>query len=499
MKNKKTPTPPAMKHPNAIGIREGLGYMFGDIGNLLVLTFISTYLKVFYTDSLMVGYDAAKVYNDITVLFLVTRLWDAINDPLWGLIVDSRAPKPQGKFRPYIKFVSIPLGISTILCFLEINKFISSYIVLLIFAYITYTAFGMLYTGINIPYGSLASVITDDPKGRTLLSTFRSIGGGVGGAPVTLIGQMIIYDKVKDASGATVSSSFNGTKAFYLAVFFGVVSAIMYLVCYKSTKERVKSPTEKKKIDVKLTYGSLFKSVPFLTVTVSGILISGLLQYGSFNQYLFKNYFGNSDLSVVNTLCTYAPMAALILFVPKLVEKFGKKELCVFGLTIASFASIFNAVFLPSAPVYFVMQALTGLGYSFMSITNWAIVMDVIDYQEYVTHTKNESAIYAVYTFSRKLGQTVADSGGMQLLKKTGYSDKVKDSVSTAKGTVGHNIYRICTVVPAVVYSLILILTIIYPLSKKKLVPIQEELMKRRNEHMLAESGTEEKHAIKNP
>ena len=87
-KDTKITTPPPLKHPNAIGIKEGLGYMFGDIGNLLVLTFISTYLKVFYTDSLMVGYDAAKVYNDITVLFLVVRLWDAINDPLWGLIVD---------------------------------------------------------------------------------------------------------------------------------------------------------------------------------------------------------------------------------------------------------------------------------------------------------------------------------------------------------------------------------------------------------------------------
>ena len=110
-------------------------------------------------------------------------------------------------------------------------------------------------------------------------------------------------------------------------------------------------------------------------------------------------------------------MAALILFVPKLVEKFGKKELCVFGLGLASLASIFNAVFLPGKTMYFVMQALTGLGYSFMSITNWAIVMDVIDYQEHKTGIKNESAIYAVYTFSRKLGQTAADFDPRAYLK----------------------------------------------------------------------------------
>lgn len=470
-----------IKHLNAIGIKEGLGYMFGDVGNLLVLTFISTYLKVFYTDSLMVGFDAAMVYNDISVLFLVIRLWDAINDPLWGLIVDARRPKEDGKFRPYIKAVAIPLGLSCILCFLNINNYIHSYIALLVFAYITYTVFGMLYTGMNIPYGSLASVITDDPKGRTLLSTFRSIGGGVGGAPVTLVGQMIIYTKLPQPDGSTVSV-FSGSKALLLAAVFSIISICAYFFCYGSTKERVKSADEKKKIDIKLTYGSLFKSLPFLTVTISGILISGLLQYGSFSQYLFKNYFGNSNLSVVNTLCTYAPMAALILFVPKLVEKYGKKELCVFGLALASAASIFNAVALPSTTVYFVMQALTGLGYSFMSITNWAIVMDVIDYQEHLTGIKNESAIYAVYTFSRKLGQTAADSGGMQLLKKTGYSDAVKDTVTTEKGSVGHNIYRMCTIVPAIVYTLILILTIIYPLSKKRLEPIQKELMLRRGE-----------------
>lgn len=485
---------PALKHPNAIGIKEGIAYMFGDIGNLLVLTFISTYLKVFYTDSLMVGFDADKVYNDIAVLFLVIRLWDAVNDPLWGLLVDSHRPTAQGKFRPYIKIVAIPLGLSCVLCFLNINNFVHSYTILLAFAYITYMVFGMLYTGMNIPYGSLASVITDDPKGRTLLSTFRSIGGGLGGGAITLLGQKLIYEK-STVNGETIST-FSGQKAFYLAIAFSVISIIAYMFCYKSTKERVKSPTEKQKVNLKLTYGSLFKSLPFMMVMISGILISGLLQYGSFNQYLFKNYFGNADLSIINTLCTYVPMALLIMFIPKLSERFGKKELCVFGLSLASLASIFNAVALPSKNIYFVMQALTGLGYSFMSITNWAIVMDCIDYQEFTTFKKNESAIYAVYTFARKLGQTMADSGGMQLLKRTGYSDKVKDVVSTAKGSVGHNIYRMCTLIPAVVYTLILILTIIYPLSKKRLEPIQAELMKRRNECLEAAEDSKQAKSV---
>lgn len=479
-KSKETAPKNAVKHPNAIGIKESIGYTFGDIGNLLVLTFISTFLKVFYTDSLMVGFDSDKVYDDITVLFLVTRLWDTINDPLWGLLVDAKRPTKEGKFRPYLKWLSIPLCVSMAVCFLGINKFINSYVVILIFAYITYTCFGMLYTGVNIPYGSLASVITDDPKGRTLLSTFRSIGGGVGGAVVTLLGQMVVYDKVFDPQKNETNSVFNGDKAFVFAVILAALAVVSYLSCFKTTKERVRVPDEKKTINLKRTYGPLFRSLPFITVTVSGILISGLLQYGSFNQYLFKNYFGNSDLSIINTLCTYAPMAIMIPVMPKLVEKFGKKEICVFGLFLSSAASIFNAIFLPNVTTYFIMQALTGFGYSFMSITNWAIVMDVIDYNEYTTGEHSESAIYAVYTFSRKLGQTIADSGGMQLLKRTGYTDEYKGQHLKTVGGYGHNIYRMCTIVPAIVYTLILILTILYPLSKKKLEPIRAALTERR-------------------
>ena len=154
---------------NKIGIKEGMGYMLGDAGNLFVLTYVSSFLKVFYTDVLKIA--PGKVAN----LFLITRLWDAINDPMWGTIVAKRRPGKDGKYRSYIKFIAIPLAVSQLICFIDISKFTDRDWVILAFAYITYIAFGMLYTGINVPFGSLASVITDDPDGRTLLSTFRTI------------------------------------------------------------------------------------------------------------------------------------------------------------------------------------------------------------------------------------------------------------------------------------------------------------------------------------
>ena len=154
-------------HPNKIGIKEGIGYMLGDAGNLFVLTYVSSFLKVFYTDVLKIATDK------VATLFLVSRLWDAVNDPMRGTIVAKRRPNKDGKYRSYLKWLAIPLALSQLVCFIDVRAITNKQWALLLFAYVTYIAFGMLYTGMNVPFGSLASVITDDPDGRTLLSTFR--------------------------------------------------------------------------------------------------------------------------------------------------------------------------------------------------------------------------------------------------------------------------------------------------------------------------------------
>lgn len=470
-----------------IGIKETAGYLFGDMGNLLSLTFISTYLKVFYTDCLLPGHgvSAARISTDLTVLFLVLRLWDAINDPLWGLIVDSRRPRRGGKFRPYLLTVAAPLAISSTLCFLNLQNRISSYTVLLVFAYITYCAYGMMYTGMNIPYGSLASAITDDEGGRTLLSTFRSVGAGVGGFAVSVVAQKLIYNN---------GTSLDPGKTFYVNAVLSLIAFIAYVTCYKTTKERVVYSTEKKKVDLAVTYGSLFRSRPAISVMAAGLLISGLLQFGSFNQYLTKNYFGNSDLSIFITLSTYAPMVLLILFIPKLAARFGKKELCVSGIGLSAASSLALVLMGPNErirthPVPFVvLNFLVGTGYSFLSILTWALVTDVIDYQESKTGVKNESAIYAVYTFARKVGQTVADSGGLQLLYRyAGY-----DPENTSAGyipVVGDKIYKMVTRVMFIAYLCTFIAFMVYPLGKRELDVMHRELMARRLESQAAEGS----------
>lgn len=484
------------EHPNKIGFKDVAGYTTAEAANMFNLTYITSYLKIFMTDVLkikpkLVGY-----------MFIVTRLWDVINDPLWGIVVAKRKPGKDGKFLQYLRLVAVPLGISTVLCFLPYSDpnslFYSPTLAnnpTLLFAVciVMYLIYCTMYTAMNIPFGSLASVITDDPKGRNVLSTARSLGSGVGGAVVTLIAPFIIYvgTGVMDEQTGKEIEIADGNRMFIYALLMGVMSIAFYLIGHRNLKERVPAFDEEK-VDFKKTYLGLFKSRPFVMITISGVLISGQLQFNSFNSYLYKNYFTNTGLSVLGTICTYLPMAALILFTPKLAAKYGKKELCGRMSIVSAITSVFLAVTANNQsfimwinpeqgiyPAWLFMTCLLliGFGYTFVSLTCWAVVMDVIDYQEWKTGERNESAVYSAYTFGRQLGQAIADAGGLFLLQWAKYDSETAGNGFIAANGTSNKIMFICTIIPAIVYvGVWLIFKFGYPLTKEKLEPIYSDL-----------------------
>ena len=184
---------------HGIKFKDKVGYALGDTAGLLTFSLIGAFQNKFYTDAL--GISPAK----IVILILVARIWDAINDPLWGAFIRSRKPSPRGQFRPWILGFSIPLAISAALMFFKIPGL--SEAKYLVYAYITYIMYGMMYTAVNIPYGSLASVVTDDELERSSLSMWRSIGAGVGGLPGTIILPMIVYTVTgKYANGTDIKA-----------------------------------------------------------------------------------------------------------------------------------------------------------------------------------------------------------------------------------------------------------------------------------------------------
>ncbi|MCL2106221.1 MAG: MFS transporter, partial [Oscillospiraceae bacterium] len=174
-----------MNITSGITMRDKIGYALGDMGGLFFFGTVGSFLQMFYTDVLRLS------MGSIMALFLFARVWDAVNDPIWGAVIDRRQAGRHGKFRPYLRSVSLPLAVSGVLMFTYIPALGAAQ--RLVFAYVTYIMYGMLYTGVNIPYGSMASVITDDGHERSQLSVFRSLGAGLGGLPAQVLLPLFVF------------------------------------------------------------------------------------------------------------------------------------------------------------------------------------------------------------------------------------------------------------------------------------------------------------------
>jgi len=473
---------------HGIKFKDRVGYALGDAGGLLTFSLIGSFLTVFYTDVLKIP------LAQITVLMLIARIWDAVNDPMWGAFIDSRKPTKWGRFRPYIFWFSIPMAVAAALMFTRFS-FIpqTKYIV---YAYITYIFYGMMYTAVNIPYGSLASVVTDDELERSSLSMWRSIGAGVGGLPGQILLPMFVYSVVKDAAGEPVVDAagntvkvLNGSVFTMAVVILSAISVLVYFLHFKLTKERITLPAKQaeKKYNLFKTIKDLFSNAPFVVLcVVSMLLIAFQMYYQTAFNYLFKDYFAKPGLYAIVTICTYGPMAIFLPFMGKLITKFGKKELCAAGLAFAAVVNIilFILRWTPLAHNPFVFLGFTffsGMGQTFLVLEVWALVMDVIDYHELRTHRREEGTSYSLYSFTRKLGQTLAGAGVPMLLAAIGYDTDRVGLGQTQE--VLDKLYDISTLVPAITLGVMaLLLAFGYSLSKKKLVEIHEELVEVRKQ-----------------
>ena len=403
-----------------IGLKDKVGYALGDAAGLMTFALVGSFLQLFYTNVLYI--DPKK----ITMLFLIARIWDAINDPMWGAIVDSRKPGKNGKFRPYLRWFSTPLALFGVLMFVKIPGLSEGQY--LAFAYITYIGYGMLYTIVNIPYGSMASVITTDELERSSLSMFRSIGAGFGGIGV-------------------------------------------YQLCYKMTTERVVSKPTEKKVKVSKTVKSLFKNRPFIALCIASMLLIATQQYTQTTyHYLFLNYFKKPELYSLVTVFTYLPMALLLPVLQKIVRRFGKKEACAVGMAVAFVANlVLWLIGTKSVVVFFIFCFLSGLGMTFFVLEVWALVTDVIDYQETLSGQRDEGTSYAFFSFTRKLGQTIAGVLGTGVLSLIGYDAKNITIEAVSK------LYSVSTALPALMCLIMaLSLGVFYPLTKKKLQQMNE-------------------------
>lgn len=448
------------KQIRPFGVKDEIGYVFGDMAGSFVNLFVDAYFLIFCTSVL--GISAGWMGT----LFLVARLWDAINDPIMGSFPDRwMIGKSGDKFKPWIKIFMIPLALSGVLCFLNVPLEGIALHAYVAFAYVLY---GMSYTGTSMPFGAMASVVSDDPIQRSKLSRARSIGGTIVGIVGLSIVPVVCFDK---------QSNILPGRFTLIAVVFGVLSIISYFVLLNLTQERIRQNAEKAE---KFNCGKVLKATvhnrPLIGVMVatlgSMLFITGSNQVRS---YIFKEYYARTDVMSIISLATIPILVICFPLVPKLVAKFGKKATLMAAIISSTIFSVIPVVMeIKNVYVYSALVVLGTIGQTVFTMLIWALVTDCLDYSEWKFHERSDGSMYSLYTFSRKIGSTIASTGVSFGLAAIGFVSG-SNVVQTAEAVNG--IYFLVNIIPVVTCALELIgVGLIFNLNKETTEQMYAEL-----------------------
>ncbi len=457
--------------------KDYIAYAMGDVGCCLVFSLVASVLQTFYTDVLILN----PLF--VMLIFVIARVWDAINDPMMGRICDVTKPTKWGKYRHWFIWGGIPLAASAILMFAKFPGLVvenTATIGAYIFAGVTYIIFGMLYTMVQIPYGSLASVVTLDEKERTKLSVFRSVGSTLGSLPVMVL-QMVMFDENKAVKYNVLIIG---------VIIMAVLSLAALIYAFYGNVERVKiEPKVRQKGDTKKAVKNALTNRSLLAIAVAGmLLLAGQMFTQSYYTYLIRQYFGRKGIWIsLPTILTYVPMAILMCFTPKLVRKFGKKEITAVGMVIAAVCNfaMFFLQFLPRDIALYGFMGLcfiSGFGLNLFALQVWAMATDAIDDVEVKTGSKESGTAYSVFMFFRKMGQVISAVAVNGALVSFGYFASASSDFTFTESQLSM-MFNLATLIPAVMFGIMaLVLFFWYPLSKQKVAELQDAKEKRLEE-----------------
>ena len=451
---------------SGIKARDKIGYAFGDLASCLVFGLTQSVLNKYYTDVLEIS-----VLN-VMIMTIIARIWDAVNDPIWGRLIDGAKLRSDGRYRHWIKVFALPVALAAVLMFLDVRGF--SMGGRIVWIYVTYILFGMLYTCINIPYGSLAQVVTSDDKERSSLSVFRSIGSTFGAMPAMVLASLcyVTVDGVKQMDAKRVLIG---------VVAIAALSVLFYFLCYSWSRERVESkPAPKEKGQTMKVVRTLLKSRAFMAVSLASMLFLAAQMFGQgYNAYLFHHFFKAPGLTMLPTVFQYLPVAVVMFFATKLGNKFGRREVCSYGVLLAAvfYLVLFVlAIFgVTNVWLYLLACLMSGIGTAFIFLLVWVLATDAIDYNKVTYGLNDEATSYAFYSFMRKLGQTVATILINVPLLVIGYNgSELKTEGLTPERL--HTMYNFSVMIPAVLFLLVfLILRFVYPLSRQRVEELQQQ------------------------
>ena len=510
------------------GIRDKLAYAAGDLGCNMSFGLKGT-VQTFW---LVYMFMETGLFS---ILLLLVQAWDAINDPIIGSLIDNdKRQYKRGKYKTYILIGAIGLlvgGAAVFLPFPNANIVIKA--VLFVVGYIIWDA---AYTMANVPYGTMLNIVTTDDQERASLSVFRSIGGAVGGMLPGIILPMLIWQKVtfdpanptwfldkieipEGAEAAFAPEKFLanpvtgeayelgdkvlspltggqievllGDRVFWAALIMGIIGFIFFMFMIKNItirgNEYAELNQEGEKVNLIKSMGAFLKNRPAVGCTIAAMgMFLGMQSASTANTIMFATHFGQASLSGLVMMVGFLPMFIFMPFATKLVKKYGKKEVASIGSIAGLIGGAILCVF-PLCPfnvqliVYMVGLIFFGLGMGFYNCVSWAMMGDAIDYQEWKTGKREESVIYALHSFFRKLAQGVGPAAVIAIMGTSliGYE--------SALGTIGQSAQtaqNMCWLV-AGLYTFSAVcqfigVALIYNIDKKTLAKMHEDMDARK-------------------
>ena len=458
------------KELRKFGMLDKLSYAAGDFGCNMSFALKGT-LTIYWTQFMGVN------QMGMAGLLLLVQIWDAINDPVIGSMVDAdRRHYKRNKFLAYINVGAIGLTVAGACCFLpfpgmpELVKTI-----LFVAGYVIWDAF---YTVANVPYGSMMSLITDDPVQRSQLSTFRSAGSMIANLVTGSLLPVLIYD---------ASNTLLGERVFWIALIMGGIGLCFFQFMIRTTVIRVdtevKTGEEMPKFNVVKAMGAFIRNRAAVGASLAG-MSSFIGMYGAQTAVtvMFQSYFKNAQISGLVGMLSMFGVFIFIPFATTITKKIGKKEGCTIGAVVACLAYVLMFA-LPITPdgkglaLYVLCQVIAMIGNGYSNCVAWALIADAIDYEEWKLGTRNEGTTYALYSFFRKVAQGLGPSLGLVAATAVGYNATLGPDqpaqIATNLRYLVPGMYLVGTVLGLIAYGLI------YNVDRKTLDQMNADLEAR--------------------
>ena len=437
-------------------------YSFGDIASQFVWTFVGSYLTIFYTD--VVGLAPAAV----SAIMLIARIWDAINDPMMGAI-SERTRTRWGRFRPWIAFGCPILAVFGVLTFT--NPFSGGSTAGVIWAAVTYILAGMVYTATNIPYSSLAAVMTEDADQRNQITASRNIGMNIGMTIVQFCSPFLLL--AFSGNGAEVATSRGYTLT---AVLYGVISIPLFLAVFFTARENVKPQSEKAApFSFSETIKNLVQNKYLMIISlVMAVQMTAFMGRIAVCAYWVIYCLGSfSMISLIMTLPTVLGIVGSF-FVPAAARRFGKRQVLMGSMAIQAIGLLimFLAPY-DNMPMVIIGDVIFGLFNVGMPMT-LSMVADSVDYMEYKSGVRTDGTAYATYGLATKLGNALGAALGVMIMTAFGY---VANAEQTAGALRGINIT--VNLLPAILFLIATALCLLWNMSDKDADDIREKLRAR--------------------